>query len=1120
MPAQKDDDLSAIMARRRQLTDSGRDVLNSGKDPFASKTSRTQTTSTMNSTVDEGDSSHMRSDLYKAMMKRRMATQNGSIHQSPRQKNKEKFKHVKVDSCLQDKLQKRRLVEDSAQSVSVESGTIADDENDDNNKSVGDLSVGTFVQEYAAADASVQHSELSSKLHFDEEEDNLAESSVSENDLGDDGDYFGRGIDTESDEGAYTSDDHDGAYTSDDNDEAYTSEDNEPYLSEDKDGDCYTYNTVQEYAHVEDFGEEQDQANDTDEDNGLNHAGVSVDESSYEEQTVESSQNPLHQHENSFFAQPSINTLGTLGSLGSGKDEFDLFERSGSVKRDDSFFATPDSMGPAEEGNLEEMDYDTQSSDEEELGRIAERDEDEAEDDDSMEEQIAYEQTLYEEQAVIDDEADSAASDEDEQLEEIAEESEDEEVQDDDDDDEEKYSYGDQDGGNEAEFSDGDQDGENDAIYEIDTLGSSFYSNNASGDGWSVDEEERRDVIGGALGNHLEDTSNSAHYDDFDGERSILGGLSVLDVVHEDEDEEGGQDSIDHDIVFGGKIVDGRIDRDVPMGSDDGHQNDNTARGDEVVALNSSSEHEQAPLKDGLGKKTLTPCCSWPWTVFTVLMCSVALGVGIGVFLRGGTKDKKSVSNERESGDLSVPENPGLEATAPPTQPPTGNPESANVPPEIVETYDLICSVLDNCDDLLNMFTPQGLAFDWLVNDKSANPGLELIPADSKIRRYALASFYFSTEGVSWENKTNWLSSEHECNWFSTADLGTGCGIYSKEFSTLALDNNNVQGELPYELALLSSLTSISLRNPVDTLPSIRGSLSPHLGALSLLTSVVISGNQFSSDIPSELGKLINIETLDLSANGLNGEIPTAFASLSKLTTLRLSDNFLTGDIDPSFFEGAKGLIEVNLERNLLTGVPTSIIGLTQLRSLNLASNKLSTIPLAVTQLVDLSILDLRKNGFTGKIPVQLGRMTSLRRLDLSGNTFTGDIPVEIGNLVKLDEALDLSNNELTGPIPSRLGLLVELKRLRLNSNKLTGELPVELAALDKIEEMRVDDNDLTGVIPEDICTLYELQRPAAYADCEEFESASCFTYCCTDAAGCLCRFEKTDPLRCIKGLQ
>jgi hypothetical protein len=70
------------------------------------------------------------------------------------------------------------------------------------------------------------------------------------------------------------------------------------------------------------------------------------------------------------------------------------------------------------------------------------------------------------------------------------------------------------------------------------------------------------------------------------------------------------------------------------------------------------------------------------------------------------------------------------------------------------------------------------------------------------------------------------------------------------------------------------------------------------------------------------------------------------------------------------------------------------------------------------------------------------------------------------------------------------------------------------------IEEIRLDNNNLTGEFPVEICTIYNVLKPASYADCNELQNATCITNCCSGDTGCVCQFEKTDPLLCIKDLQ
>lgn len=524
---------------------------------------------------------------------------------------------------------------------------------------------------------------------------------------------------------------------------------------------------------------------------------------------------------------------------------------------------------------------------------------------------------------------------------------------------------------------------------------------------------------------------------------------------------------------------------------------------DEVEEAETNSrevESEKSKRKKG-------DCCSlWFWIIISVTLVSVCTGLGIGLFFLGGSHSENEESNL--SGNGTVPEKETDTSTP---RVPT-DPVLTNLSPEQLNVYNLLCPKLEDCTSLLNMFTPQGQAFDWLTNDKTANPDLNEMSDDTKTQRFALAALFYATNGNYWTNKTNWISSESECKWYSSA--ASPCDDNGRLIA-LELDSNQVQGLLPFEISLLTSLTTLSMQNPGNSSTFLSGSVPRFLGSAISLRSINLSGNQFSGVIPSELGSLVNLEYLDLSNNALSGEIPPSFALLRKMTAFDVAGNKLTS-INALFFEGKLTLSELNLSRNRLEDLPPSTGRLLSLRTLNLAQNSFSTFPLEVTELLFLSSLDLSGNSITGQIPGHLGRMNALRNLNLSKNKLVGNIPAEIGNLVDMTESLNLSSNGLQGSIPSALGNLVSLQRLLLNGNQLGGSIPAELASLTQILEIRLDDNIFTGQVPVALCQLYNKTEPMAFADCAELTLAECFNYCCKDVTGCTCRWESTDPFRCL----
>ncbi|KAG9451497.1 hypothetical protein H6P81_011462 [Aristolochia fimbriata] len=105
------------------------------------------------------------------------------------------------------------------------------------------------------------------------------------------------------------------------------------------------------------------------------------------------------------------------------------------------------------------------------------------------------------------------------------------------------------------------------------------------------------------------------------------------------------------------------------------------------------------------------------------------------------------------------------------------------------------------------------------------------------------------------------------------------------------------------------------------TLSSVRcsGTLSPKIGVLRNLTTLVLQGNNITGEIPKEIGNLSSLTTLDLENNRLSGTIPDSLGNLTKLQFLVLSQNDLTGSI-PQSLSNLQNLISLQLAYNDLSG--------------------------------------------------------------------------------------------------------------------------------------------------------------------------------------------------------
>lgn len=99
----------------------------------------------------------------------------------------------------------------------------------------------------------------------------------------------------------------------------------------------------------------------------------------------------------------------------------------------------------------------------------------------------------------------------------------------------------------------------------------------------------------------------------------------------------------------------------------------------------------------------------------------------------------------------------------------------------------------------------------------------------------------------------------------------------------------------------------------------LHGTLSPSIGNLTSLQTVLLQSNNITGPIPAELGKLSKLQTIELSDNLFTGEIPTSLSHLKNLHYLRLNNNSLSGPI-PLSLANMTQLAFIDLSYNNLSG--------------------------------------------------------------------------------------------------------------------------------------------------------------------------------------------------------
>ena len=156
--------------------------------------------------------------------------------------------------------------------------------------------------------------------------------------------------------------------------------------------------------------------------------------------------------------------------------------------------------------------------------------------------------------------------------------------------------------------------------------------------------------------------------------------------------------------------------------------------------------------------------------------------------------------------------------------------------------------------------------------------------SDVNTDRAALAALYNATNGSSWRDDTNWVSSRPLGEWHGVSTDADG------RVTELDLLANQLSGSIPSELGNLANLERLTLYDN-----QLSGSIPSELGNLANLQALGLHDNQLSGSIPSELGNFDNLGLLTLWGNQLSGPIPSELGNLDNLQALSLGSNQLSG---------------------------------------------------------------------------------------------------------------------------------------------------------------------------------------------------------------------------------
>jgi len=220
------------------------------------------------------------------------------------------------------------------------------------------------------------------------------------------------------------------------------------------------------------------------------------------------------------------------------------------------------------------------------------------------------------------------------------------------------------------------------------------------------------------------------------------------------------------------------------------------------------------------------------------------------------------------------------------------------------------------------------------------------------------------------------------------------------------------------------------------------------------LTHLSLASNEIQ--YISGIENLIHLSRLNLLRNNLTS-LPSTIGLLTNLKKLELANNQLVAL--PDCFGQLTQLKHINLEDNELSELPVSFRKL-NCEVVNLNSNNFNVFPDCLIEMPNLCQLSIMANQLID-LPVSIGRMKSLNVLKASKNRIN-IIPDSIVNLSSL-EVLWLDFNKLSA-LPINFHHLIRLKVLKLegNADMIYPPLDVVVLGVEEVHRwsrLRVDES-------------------------------------------------------------
>ncbi|XP_063964766.1 leucine-rich repeat and immunoglobulin-like domain-containing nogo receptor-interacting protein 3 [Lytechinus pictus] len=235
-----------------------------------------------------------------------------------------------------------------------------------------------------------------------------------------------------------------------------------------------------------------------------------------------------------------------------------------------------------------------------------------------------------------------------------------------------------------------------------------------------------------------------------------------------------------------------------------------------------------------------------------------------------------------------------------------------------------------------------------------------------------------------------------------------------------------------------------------------------------------LQGNAINAVAAGTFREMTNIIELNLSGNRLSILPHGLFSQMLSLRRLFLQENQLTTDPNMPFLDGLSNLVELDLDGNRFTNIP-SMNGLMRLTDLDITDTHIKYISNnSFSDLSSVRDIILNNNMISMIEPGAFSGLGVLSELDISFNVIS-ELDVQVFQPLYNVERLQLQNNQLRRLATQHFASMTRLTSLNLEGNQITVFPP--MPNLRMLNTLNLRSNRLDTFAPQTMQSMPMLKR-------------------------------------------